>query len=130
MAENQLKEESKKFGLFLSSLSELGGKQIEKYLVTVDTTHFMEEQRAYYQGITDVIQMLGELDLTKKCKYGFVVKKDKKTVDRWHNYAATCFNAEKSRKISEKIEMYLLFYCSGFMFVRRYASTIANMVEI
>lgn len=76
--------------------------------------------------------MLGELDLTKKSKYVNmdVVKKDKKTVDRWHNYAATCFNEENSRKISEKIEMYLLFYCSGFMFVRRYASTIANMVEI
>lgn len=66
VAENQLKEKSKKFEQFLSSLSEPAGKQIEEYLAAVDTAHFKEEQRAYYQGIMDGIQILGELGLIKK----------------------------------------------------------------
>lgn len=65
-AESQLKEKNREFEAFLNNISGKHKEFIESYLNIVDTAHFKEEQRAYYQGIMDGIQMLGELGLIKK----------------------------------------------------------------
>ena len=39
---------------------------IENYLNAVEHAHFQEEQRAYYQGIVDVIQIFMGLGIIKK----------------------------------------------------------------
>lgn len=64
--ESQLKEKNREFEAFLNDISGKHKEFIESYVNIVDTAHFKEEQRAYYQGIMDGIQMLGELGLIKK----------------------------------------------------------------
>lgn len=65
-AESQLKEKNREFEVFLNGFSGKDKEFIESYFNAVDTAHFKEEQRAYYQGIMDGVQMLGELGLIKK----------------------------------------------------------------
>lgn len=63
--EEKLKNQRVEFGCFLSGCTESDRKLVEEYLTITDMAHFKEEQRAYYQGIMDGIQMLGELGLIK-----------------------------------------------------------------
>lgn len=39
---------------------------LKEYFDVLDQAHFKEEQRAYYQGIMDGVQLLGGLGLIKK----------------------------------------------------------------
>ena len=50
-------------------LAEISGEQrelLEKYMDIVDHAHFQEEQRAYYQGMIDTIQIFEGLGILKK----------------------------------------------------------------
>jgi len=64
-ADSELKEANEDFHRYLSRLAR---KDKERYMEIVDHSHFMEEQRAYYQGIVDGIQMIGGLGLIKESK--------------------------------------------------------------
>ena len=53
----------------LQLLAEISGEQrelLEKYMDIVDHAHFQEEQRAYYQGMIDAIQIFEGLGILKK----------------------------------------------------------------
>lgn len=57
-----LKRENEAFQKWFSSLNDEDRTCIENYLNAVEHAHFQEEQRAYYQGMVDVIQILMGLD--------------------------------------------------------------------
>ena len=49
-------------------LAELSGEQrefLENYMDIVDHAHFQEEQRAYYQGMVDAMQIFDGLGILK-----------------------------------------------------------------
>lgn len=61
-----LKRENEAFQKWLSSLTDEDRICIENYLNAVEHAHFQEEQRAYYQGMVDVIQIFMGLGVIKK----------------------------------------------------------------
>ena len=61
-----LKRENEAFQKWFSSLSDEDRTCIENYLNVVEHAHFQEEQRAYYQGMVDVIQIFMGLGIIKK----------------------------------------------------------------
>lgn len=67
-ADSELKEANEDFHRYLSRLARKDKEYLERYMEIVDHSHFMEEQRAYYQGIVDGIQMIGGLGLIKESK--------------------------------------------------------------
>lgn len=64
-AETELKRMRKKQERYFEKLSDSDKAFWEEYLDVLEHTHFKEEQRSYYQGIMDGIQMLGGLGLIK-----------------------------------------------------------------
>jgi hypothetical protein len=58
--------ELKAFEMYLSKLSEEDREFLEEYIDAVDHAHYKEEQRAYYQGFVDGIQVLDGLGIVKK----------------------------------------------------------------
>lgn len=65
-ASRELKKKQKAFETYLSRLPKEDREFLEDYLDTVDHAHYKEEQRAYYQGIVDGIQVLDGLGIVKK----------------------------------------------------------------
>lgn len=65
-ADAELKRANKKFGKYLTGLSDKDKAFLEEYQEAVEHAHFKEEQRAYYQGIMDGVQLLGGLGLIRK----------------------------------------------------------------
>lgn len=65
-AKLELQKKSGKFIKHLEKFAAIDKKIFEEYLGVLEHYHFKEEQRAYYQGIMDGIQLLGELGLVKK----------------------------------------------------------------
>ena len=61
-----LKREQKAFENWIATLSDEDRICIEKYLNAVEHAHFQEEQRAYYQGMIDIMQILMGLGIVKK----------------------------------------------------------------
>lgn len=61
-----LKRENEAFQKWFSSLNDEDRTCIENYLNAVEHAHFQEEQRAYYQGMVDMIQLLMGLGVIKK----------------------------------------------------------------
>ena len=61
-----LKRENEAFQKWLSSLMDEDRICIENYLNAVEHAHFQEEQRAYYQGMVDAIQIFMGLGVIKK----------------------------------------------------------------
>ena len=61
-----LKREAEVFRRWLSALSDEDRSCVDKYLNAVEHAHFQEEQRAYYQGMVDVIQIFMGLGVIKK----------------------------------------------------------------
>ena len=47
-------------------LAELSAEHRENYMDIVDHAHFQEEQRAYYQGMVDVMQIFDGLGILKE----------------------------------------------------------------
>ena len=68
-AKNAAKELKKANQEYEKLLAEISGEQrelLEKYMDIVDHAHFQEEQRAYYQGMIDAIQIFEGLGILKK----------------------------------------------------------------
>ena len=61
-----LKREHEAFQECFSSLADGDRTCIENYLDAVEHAHFQEEQRAYYQGMVDVIQIFMGLGVINK----------------------------------------------------------------
>ena len=65
-ASRELKKKQKAFEAYLTKLSKVDREFLEDYMDAVDHTHYKEEQRAYYQGIVDAIQILDGLGIIPK----------------------------------------------------------------
>lgn len=65
-AGQELKKKSRAYEKFLLSQTEKDRKFLEEYIEAVDHAHYKEEQRAYYQGIVDAIQILEGLGIISK----------------------------------------------------------------
>ena len=61
-----LKKETEVFQSWLSALSDEERSCVDKYLNAVEHAHFQEEQRAYYQGMIDAMQIFMGLGIVKK----------------------------------------------------------------
>ena len=62
----ELKKENREYEQFLSDLSTEQRNFLENYMDIVDHAHFQEQQRAYYQGIVDAVQILAGLGIVKE----------------------------------------------------------------
>lgn len=67
-AENVRKAMEVEYHRFLEKQQPVEKSFLEQYQDAVDHVHFIEEQRAYYQGIMDGIQMLDGLGLINRSK--------------------------------------------------------------
>lgn len=65
-ASRELKKRQKAFEAYLSCLSKEDRELLEDYIDALDHAHYQEEQRAYYQGIVDSVQVLDGLGIIKK----------------------------------------------------------------
>ena len=65
-ARRELKKKQKAFEAYLSKLQKEDREFLEDYMDAVDHAHYKEEQRAYYQGFVDSIQVLDGLGIIKK----------------------------------------------------------------
>lgn len=65
-ADKELKKENREYEKFLSDLSTEQRNFLENYMDIVDHAHFQEEQRAYYQGMVDVMQIFDGLGILKE----------------------------------------------------------------
>lgn len=65
-AERELKRKNKAYEKYLLNQSEKDREFLESYMEVVDHAHYEEEQRAYYQGLVDGIQILEGLGIIKK----------------------------------------------------------------
>lgn len=65
-ASRELKRKQKAFETYLSRLPKEDREFLEEYMDAVDHAHYKEEQRAYYQGLVDGIQVLDGLGIVKK----------------------------------------------------------------
>lgn len=61
-----LKKEAEVFRRWLSAFSDEERSCVDKYLNAVEHAHFQEEQRAYYQGMIDAMQIFMGLGIVKK----------------------------------------------------------------
>ena len=65
-ASRELKKKRKIFEVYLSKLPKEDREFLEDYMDAVDHAHYKEEQRAYYQGFVDSVQVLDGLGIIKK----------------------------------------------------------------
>ena len=65
-ASRELKKKQKAFEAYLFKLPEEDRGFLEDYMDAVDHAHYKEEQRAYYQGFVDSVQVLDGLGIIKK----------------------------------------------------------------
>ena len=65
-ADIRLKKANQEYRKLLAEISVEHREFLENYMDIVDHAHFQEEQRAYYQGILDVIQIFDGLGIIKK----------------------------------------------------------------
>jgi hypothetical protein len=65
-AGRELKKKNREFEKYLSNLSASDREFLEDYMDAVDHVHYKEEQRAYYQGLVDGIQLLDGLGVIQK----------------------------------------------------------------
>ncbi len=65
-ADKELKKANREYEKLLSEISAEHREFLENYMDIVDHAHFQEQQRAYYQGMVDVIQLLAGLGILKE----------------------------------------------------------------
>ena len=65
-ADIRLKKANQEYVELLAEISVEHREFLENYMDIVDHAHFQEEQRAYYQGMLDVIQIFDGLGIIKK----------------------------------------------------------------
>lgn len=64
-AEKELAKRGREYAEYLSRMPVEERVFLEKYMDVLNHAHFKEEQRAYYQGMMDAVQLLGGLNLLK-----------------------------------------------------------------
>ncbi|WP_317298139.1 hypothetical protein [Clostridium fessum] len=67
-ADKALKKANREYETVLAELSAEHREFFENYMDIVDHAHFQEEQRAYYQGMVDVMQIFDGLGILKERK--------------------------------------------------------------
>ncbi|MCD8155708.1 MAG: hypothetical protein LUF78_13685 [Clostridiales bacterium] len=67
-AGKELKKWQRKMICYMDKLSGKDRAFLENYLEVLEHDYFKEEQRAYYQGMMDAVQILGGLGLIKTGK--------------------------------------------------------------
>ena len=65
-ADKALEKANREYETVLAELSAEHREFFENYMDIVDQAHFQEEQRAYYQGMIDAIQIFEGLGILKK----------------------------------------------------------------
>lgn len=65
-ADKELKKANREYEKLLSEISAEHREFLENYMDIVDHAHFQEQQRAYYQGMVDVIHLLAGLGILKE----------------------------------------------------------------
>ena len=65
-ADKALKKANREYETVLAELCAEHREFFENYMDIVDHAHFQEEQRAYYQGMIDAIQIFEGLGILKK----------------------------------------------------------------
>ena len=65
-ADKALKKANREYETVLAELSAEHREFFENYMDIVNHAHFQEEQRAYYQGMVDVMQIFDELGILKE----------------------------------------------------------------
>ena len=65
-ADKALKKANREYETVLAELSAEHREFFENYMDIVDHAHFQEEQRAYYQGMIDAIQIFDGLGILKE----------------------------------------------------------------
>ena len=65
-ADKALKKANRKYETVLAELCAEHREFFENYMDIVDHAHFQEEQRAYYQGMVDVMQIFDGLGILKE----------------------------------------------------------------
>lgn len=65
-ANRALEKQNEIFRKYLSLLSEDDRSLVEDYIEAMEHAHFHEEQRAYYQGMVDALQILIGLGIVKE----------------------------------------------------------------
>ena len=75
-ADKALKKANREYETVLAELSAEHREFFENYMDIVDHAHFQEEQRAYYQGMVDIMQIFDGLGIlkerNKKAKYDVI----------------------------------------------------------
>ena len=64
-ANKELKKKNKSYEKFLLDISADDRAFLEDYMETLEHAHYQEEQRAYYQGMVDAIQILAGLGIVQ-----------------------------------------------------------------
>lgn len=64
-ANKELKKKNKAYEKFLLELSSDNREFLEDYVESVEHSHYQEEQRAYYQGMVDAVQILAGLGIVQ-----------------------------------------------------------------
>ena len=65
-ADKELKKVNREYEKLLTEVSAEHKQFLEDYMDIVDHAHFEEQQRAYYQGMIDVIQIFDGLGILKE----------------------------------------------------------------
>lgn len=65
-ADKELKKVNREYEKLLTEVSTEHKQFLEDYMDIVDHAHFEEQQRAYYQGMIDVIQIFDGLGILKE----------------------------------------------------------------
>ena len=65
-ADKKLKKANREYEKLLTEISVEHKEFLEDYMDIVDHAHFEEQQRAYYQGMIDVIQIFDGLGILKE----------------------------------------------------------------
>ena len=65
-ADIRLKKANQEYRKLLAEISVEHREFLENYMDIVDHAHFQEEQRAYYQGMVDVMQIFDGLGILKE----------------------------------------------------------------
>ena len=64
--DKKLKKANREYEKLLTEISAEHKEFLENYMAVVDHAHFEEQQRAYYQGMIDVIQIFDGLGILKE----------------------------------------------------------------
>lgn len=64
-AEKELAKRGREYTDYLNRMPVGDRAFLEKYMDVLNHAHFKEEQRAYYQGMMDAVQLLGGLNMLK-----------------------------------------------------------------